>query len=157
MKWRVYIETSIVSYLTARLSRDLIVAGHRQITHEWWANHRDKFELFVSQTVLEEATAGDPEAVQQRLSAIENLPLLEITEEAVALAKDLVHPGPLPEKAEVDALHIAIAVTNKVDYLLTWNCKHLANAALRSRIERVCRLQGYDPVVICTPEELLED
>lgn len=157
MRWKVYIETSVASYLAARLSRDLIVAGHQQITQEWWANHRHKFELFVAQTVLEEATAGDPGAAQQRLRAIEDLPLLEITEEAVALAKDLVRLGPLPEKAEVDALHIAIAVTNKVDYLLTWNCKHLANAALRSRIERVCRLKGYDPVIICTPEELLED
>ena len=83
------------------------------------------------------------------------MPFLEITEEAVALAKDLVRIGPLPEKAEVDALHIAIAVTNRVDYLLTWNCRHLANAALRGRIERVCRARGYDPVIICTPEELL--
>lgn len=157
MPWKVYVETSVVSYLTSRLSRDLIVAGHQQITQEWWANHRGKFELFVSQTVLEEATAGDPEAVRQRLSAMENLPLLEITEEAITLAKELVRLGPLPQKAEVDALHIAITVTNRVDYLLTWNCKHLANAALRSGIERVCRARGYDPVVICTPEELLED
>ena len=157
MKGKIYVETSVISYLTSRLSRDLIVAGHQQITQEWWANHRDKFELFVSQTVLEEIAGGDQEAAQQRLSVIESLPLQEITEEAIALAKDLVRLGPLPEKAAVDALHIAIAVTNKVDYLLTWNCKHLANAALRSRIERVCRARGYDPVVICTPEELLED
>ena len=157
MRWKVYVETSVVSYLTSRLSRDLVVAGHQQITQEWWVNHRNKFELFVSQTVLEEAAGGDQEVAQQRLSAIENLPLLEITEAAIALAKDLVHLGPLPEKAEVDALHIAIAVTNRVDYLLTWNCKHLANAALRSRIERVCRAREYDPVIICTPEELLED
>jgi hypothetical protein len=157
MRWKVYVETSVISYLTSRLSRDLIVAGHQQITQEWWANQRDKFELFVSQTVLEESAGGDQEAAQQRLSAIEILPLLEIAEEAIALAKDLVRMGPLPETAEVDALHIAIAVTNRVDYLLTWNCKHLANAVLRSRIERVCRARGYDPVIICTPEELLEE
>ncbi len=157
MEGKIYVETSVISYLTSRLSRDLIVAGHQQITQEWWANQRDKFELFVSQTVLEETAGGDQEAARQRLSVIESLPLLEITEEAIALAKDLVRLGPLPEKAAVDALHIAIAVTNKVDYLLTWNCKHLANAALRSRIERVCRARGYDSVVICTPEELLED
>ena len=150
-------ETSVISYLTSRMSRDLIVAGHQQITQEWWANHRDKFELFISQTVLEEATVGDQEAAQQRVKAVENLPLLEITEEAASLAKDLVRLGPLPKKAEVDALHIAIAVTNKVDYLLTWNCKHLANATLRGQIERVCRARGDEPVVICTPEELLED
>jgi hypothetical protein len=157
MRWKVYVETSVISYLTSRMSRDLIVAGHQQITQEWWANHKEKFELFVSQTVLEETAGGDQEAVQQRLSVIESLPLLEITEEALALAKDLVQLGPLPEKAAVDALHIAIAVMNRVDYLLTWNCKHLANAALRSRIERVCRARGYEPVIICTPEELLED
>jgi hypothetical protein len=157
MRWKVYVETSVISYLTSRLSRDLIVAGHQQITQEWWANQRDKFELFISQAVFEESAGGDQEAAQQRLSAIETLPLLEIAEEAIALAKDLVRMGPLPETAEVDALHIAIAVTNKVEYLLTWNCKHLANAALRSRIERVCRARGYDPVIICTPEELLEE
>ena len=157
MKWRIYVETSVVGYLTSRLSRDLIVAGHQQITQEWWASRRDRFELFISQTVIEEIAAGDSEAAQQRLAVIESLPLLEITEEAIALAKDLIRIGPLPEKAEVDALHIAVAVTNRVNYLLTWNCKHLANAALRTRIEYVCRLRGYEPVIICTPEELLED
>ncbi len=157
MKWRIYVETSVVGSLTSRLSRDLIVAGHQQITQEWWASRRDRFELFISQTVIEEVAAGDSEAAQQRLAVIESLPLLEITEEAIALAKDLIRIGPLPEKAEVDALHIAVAVTNRVNYLLTWNCKHLANAALRTRIEYVCRLRGYEPVIICTPEELLED
>ena len=107
--------------------------------------------------MLEEAAAGDQEAARQRLSIIEGLPLLEITEEAIALAKDLVCFGPLPERAAVDALHIVIAVTNRVDYLLTWNCKHLANATLRHRIERACRTREYDPVIIGTPEELLED
>ena len=87
MPWKVYVETSVVSYLTSRLSRDLIVAGHQQITQEWWANHRDKFELFVSQTVLEEAAAGDPEAIRQRLSAMENLPLLEITRRSLPWRK----------------------------------------------------------------------
>ena len=114
MSQKVYLETSVVSYLTARLSRDLIVASQQQITQDWWANHRERFEPFVSQTVLEEAVVGDQESVRQRLNAIENMPFLEITEEAVALAKDLVRIGPLPEKAEVDALHIAIAVTNRV-------------------------------------------
>lgn len=157
MSGKVYVETSVISYLTSRLSRDLIVASHQQITEDWWANHRKRYDLFVSQTVLEEAAEGDQEYARQRLNVIENLPLLEITEEAVVLAKDLVRMGPLPEKAEIDALHIATAVTHRVDYLLTWNCKHLANASLRSRIERVCRARGYVPVVICTPEELLEE
>jgi len=157
MKRKVYVETSVLSYLTSRLSRDLIVAGHQQLTQEWWASRRDKFDLFVSQTVIEEASAGDREAARQRLSILEQLPLLELSQEALDLARDLVHGGPLPAKAEVDALHIAIAATNRVDFLLTWNCKHLANAALRNCIDRVCRARGYDPVVICTPEELQEE
>ena len=106
--------------------------------------------------MLEEASAGDQEAARQRLEVLSTLPLLEISEEATALAKDLIRIGPLPERAEVDALHLAIAVTNQVDYLLTWNCTHLAKAALRDQIEHVCQTRGYAPIIICTPEELLE-
>ena len=156
MKLKVYIETSVISYLTARVSRDLVVAGHQRITQEWWSTRRAAFDAFVSQVVLEEASAGDREAARQRLEVLTTLPLLEISEEATALAKDLIRIGPLPERAEVDALHIAIAVTNQVDYLLTWNCAHLANAALRRQIDHVCRTRGYNPIIICTPEELLE-
>jgi len=155
-KRKIYIETSVISYLTARLSRDLIVAGHQRITQEWWSERRDAFDVFVSQAVLEEASAGDQEAARERLGVLAALSLLEISPDAVALANDLIRIGPLPEHAEVDALHIAIAVTNQVDYLLTWNCTHLANAALRYQIEHVCRARGYEPVIICTPEELLE-
>jgi hypothetical protein len=133
-----------------------VVAGHQRITLEWWADRRTTFEIFVSQVVLEEADAGDQEAARQRVEVLAGLPLLEITEEATALAKDLIRIGPLPERAEIDALHIAIAVTNQVDYLLTWNCTHLANAALRHQIDHVCRTKGYAPIIICTPEELLE-
>lgn len=157
MKSKVYIETSVISYLTSMPSRDLVVAGHQQITNEWWANRRERFELFVSQTVNEESAAGDEAAAQRRLAIIETLPRLEITDNAISLAKEFIRVGALPEKAQIDALHIAIAVTNNVDYLLTWYCKHLANAALRTQIEQVCRLRGYAPVIICTPEELLED
>jgi hypothetical protein len=109
------------------------VAGHSRSPKSGGQTTATNSSCSFRRWCLREATAGDPEAAQQRLSAIENLPLLEIAEEAVALAKDLVCLGPLPEKAEVDALHIAIAVMNQVDYLLAWNCKHLANAALRSR------------------------
>ena len=156
MKRKVYIETSVISYFTARVSRDLVVAGHQRITQEWWSTRRVAFDVFVSQVVLEEASAGDREAARQRLEVLTTLPLLEISEEATALAKDLIRIGPLPERAEVDALHIAIAVTNQVDYLLTWNCAHLANAALRRQIDHVCRMRGYNFVVICILEELLE-
>ena len=157
MKRKVYIETSVISYLTARISRDLIVAGHQRMTQEWWVTRREVFDVSVSQVVFEEASAGDPEAARERLAVLAALPLLELSTEAVALAKDLIRLGPLPERAEVDALHIAVAVTNQVDYLLTWNCTHLANAALRHQIDHVCRAQGYEPIIICTSEELLED
>ena len=157
MKRKIYIETSVISYLTAQISRDLIVAGHQRLRQEWWATRREAFDVSVSQVVFEEASAGDSEAARERLAVLVTLPLLEISEEAVALAKDLIRIGPLPGRAEVDALHIAIAVTNQVDYLLTWNCKHLANAALRHQIDHVCRAKGYEPIIICTPEELLEE
>ncbi len=156
MKQKVYIETSVVSYLTARISRDLIVAGHQRITQEWWVTRREAFDVSVSQIVVEEASLGDPEAARERLAVLALLPLQEISEAAVALAKDLIRLGPLPARAEVDALHIAVAVTNQVDYLLTWNCKHLANATLRHQIDAVCREKGCEPVIICTPEELME-
>jgi hypothetical protein len=108
-----------------------VVSGHQRITLEWWVDRRAAFEVFVSQVVLEESRAGDQEVARQRLEVLAVLPLLEISAEVKALAKDLIRIGPLPERAEIDMPHIAIAVTNQVDYLVTWNCTHLANAALR--------------------------
>ena len=157
MKSKIYIETTIVSYLTAWPSRDVIVAAHQQITDEWWRTKRQFFELFASQLVLREAQAGNEDMAQRRLSALEEVELLEVTEEALALAEDLLSKGPLPRKAEEDAVHIAVAVVNGMDYLITWNCKHIANARMRDKIEQVCRANGYKPVIICTPEELLEE
>ena len=157
MKPRAYIETTVISYLTARPSRDVIVAGHQQVTDEWWRMRRLDFDLFASQLVWDEAEAGDQEASQKRLAALESVGMLEITEEALSLAKELVEKGPLPPRAAEDAIHIAVAVINGMDYLLTWNCSHLANAAMRSKIDRICRARGYEPTVICTPEELLEE
>ena len=156
MKPKVYIETTVVSYLTARPSRDLVVAAHQQITHDWWQTCHERFDLIASQLVIQEAGAGDPKAAQERLSVLATLALLEVTEEALALAQKLVSAGAVPERSAEDALHIAVAVTNGVEYLLTWNCRHLANAALRTKIEEVCRSARYQPVIICTPEELLE-
>jgi hypothetical protein len=156
MKPRVYIETTIISYLAARPSRDLIIAGHQQITHEWWQTARDNFALVTSQLVAREVGAGDPEAAEARLAYLAPLTLLEITEEAVALAQRLVQVRAIPEEFPEDALHVAVAVVNGINYLLTWNYKHLANASMRSRIEATCREVGYEAAVICTPEELLE-
>lgn len=150
----VYIETSIVSYLTARPSRDLIVAAHQQLTVTWWEQQRSHYDLFTSQVVLAEARAGDPEAAQRRIAVLEHLPLLDVTDTAITLAAALVSGQALPAQAAQDALHIAVTCVHGVEYLLTWNCAHLANARLRSRIEQVCRDAGYIPPIICTPEEL---
>ena len=156
MNQRVYVETSFVSYLTARPSRDVVIAGHQLSTYEWWDRHRDRYELCASLLVLREAGAGDPTAALERLAVLSGMTMLETTEEALALAKELVRAGALPVKAESDALHIAVAATQGVPYLLTWNCRHMVNATMRPLIESVCASKGYKAPVICTPEELLE-
>jgi predicted nucleic acid-binding protein len=153
---RVYIETTVVSYLTARPSRDVVIAGHQQVTQEWWDTRRSDYELCVSQLVLDEAGAGDPRAAQERLAVLQPMLVLEMTPEALDLAKELVQTGALPAKATGDALHIAIAATKGVPYLLTWNCRHLANAVMRPMIEAACNAKEYEAPIICTPEELLE-
>jgi PIN domain len=153
---RVYVETSFVSYLTARPSRDLVIAAHQQITHEWWDVRRAGYELCVSQLVLDEAAAGDAQAAQERLLVLRPMLVLETTADALELAKELLRAGALPARAADDALHIAIAAAKAVPYLLTWNCRHLANAMMRRVIESVCEAKGFKPPIICTPEELPE-
>lgn len=125
------------------------------MTREWWDDHRAGFELFVSELVVAEAEAGDSEAARLRLQVLEGMPLVALTPETRELAKSLLEPGPIARAAAVDAFHVAAAVSGGADYLLTWNFKHLANAALRRRIDEICLAEGYDPPVICTPEELL--
>jgi predicted nucleic acid-binding protein len=156
MPERVYIETTFVSYLTARPSRDVVIAGHQQITHEWWDTQRGNYELCVSQLVLQEAAAGDPQAAQERLDVLQAMVFLETTTPALALAKELIQGGALPSKATDDALHIAVAAAQGIPYLLTWNCRHLANATMRLLIESVCARNGLKAPIICTPDELLE-
>lgn len=156
MKPRIYIETSIPSYLTARRSRDLIAAANQELTQEWWETRKDDFDLVIPEFVSREAVAGDPDAARNRLAVITGIPELDITNEVSQLAQILIEKVPLPEKAQLDALHIAVATIHGIDYLLTWNCTHINNAELRPRIEALCRLQGYGPPVICTPQELLK-
>lgn len=153
----VYLETSVISYLTARPSRDIVIAGHQQTTRDWWQTRRTAFDVYVSELVLKEARGGDPQAAADRLAVIETIELVEVSSEALTLANRLVADAAIPQKAIADALHVATAVTSGIDFLLTWNCKHIANAIMRSRIERICRASGYEPSVICTPEELMED
>ena len=153
MKPTVYIETTIPSYLTAWPSRDLVRTAHQQITREWWAR-RDRFDLYSSRLVVQECQTGDHVAAAERLAALAGVPLLEQTAEAGQLAEALARGVPLPEKAAADALHIAIAAFHGMQYLLTWNCTHIANVAFRPQIEAVCRAAGYEPPLISTPEEL---
>lgn len=156
MKPKAYIETTVISHLTAWPSRDVVTAGYQQTTRDWWRDASDRFELVASQLVVNEASAGDPDAARDRLAALASITLLDATEEAAELAQQLVDAGAIPEKAVEDAGHIAIAVTNGIDYLVTWNCRHIANATVRPQIERVCRNAGYEPPIICTPAELME-
>ena len=157
MKRRVYLETTIPSYLTAWVSRDLVMAAHQQITREWWETRRHEFEMFVSQFVIDEVGLGAPDAARRRLDVLIDTPLLGPSEDVYTLADALMKRVPLPANAAADSLHIAIATVNGMDYILTWNCTHIANAALRGSIEMVCRERGYEPPVICTPEELLKE
>ncbi len=157
MKSSVYIETTIPSYLTAWRSPELIMAANQEATRSWWEVSRSHFELFISQVVLEEASAGDKEAAKRRLSYIEGLPELDVSTEAETLASRLLVESALPKKAETDALHIAVATVHGMEYLLTWNCRHIANAVMRPKIEEISRAAGYEPPVICTPLELMEE
>ncbi len=151
----VYLETTFFSYLVARPSRDVIVAGHQQTTQEWWANRRSKFECSISQVVFDEAALGDPTEVQKRIAAISGLPSLEATDDTETLTQAIMATGCLPQKAFTDAAHIAVAAVHGIDYLLTWNCKLLANAQIARRIAIVCEKLGHRMPIICTPEELM--
>jgi predicted nucleic acid-binding protein len=155
IKQSVYIETTVVSYLTAWLSRDLIRAAHQQITQEWWQHRRNDFALFVSAFVINEVSAGDADAAEKRLAALADIPLLDVNLEVETLAQKLIADGALPRKAVTDALHIAVAAVHGINYLLTWNCRHIANAEMQNVIEKVCAEQGYQCPNICTPEVLL--
>ena len=150
---KVYLETSVVSYLTSQPSRDIVLAAHQQITHSWWAT-RARFDLYVSEAVLAEAGGGDPSAAARRMAILASLPVLSITNEVAELANHFIEVGALPQKAFVDAVHVAAAATHGMDFLLTWNCKHIANAVIRGRLEALCRNRNLQPPMICTPEEL---
>lgn len=154
MKRKVYLETSVISYLAARPSRNVIEAGHQQSTYQFW-DRRDEFDLFASELVLTECAAGDPEAATKRLAALRGVKLLDITSYSIELAKDLVIAGIVPAKASEDALHISIATVHFSDYLLTWNCRHIANPEIQARISENFRGKGLFLPFICTPEELM--
>ena len=155
MEQKVYIETSIVSYYVARPSRDLVTAARQQVTREWWEENRQAFDANISTVVLEEAGGGDPSAATKRLEALEGMPVLSLTAEIENLATALIADGPIPENHAEDALHIAIAAINGMDFLLTWNFSHINNAVMKREITKVCEGRGYECPVICSPEELV--
>ncbi len=150
---KIYLETSFISYLVARPSRDLIMAARQQITLDWWDQERHKHELYASEVVLREAQRGNPNEIAKRMAVLANLPTLAVPIAAEELAILLVKRHALPAKAAADALHIAVATVHGMDYLLTWNCKHIANLTMRGAIEQSCRAAGYQPPAIGTPEE----
>ena len=148
----VYVETSVISYYTARPSRDIITAARQTVTREWWEDARQRFDLYVSVLVAEEAKAGGAEAAQRRLAVIAGLPILEINATAEELGKRLMDEGAIPSVE--DALHISLATVHGMDFLLTWNFRHINNAEMKARIRTVIEAVGYECPVICSPEEL---
>ncbi len=151
----VYIETSIVGYLTARTSNNLILMANMETTRQWWENHRSHFNLYISQVVLDEVARGDVEIAARRLEILRNFPLLDVSEAVQGLATQFLAKSNLPSKASDDALHIAAATVYGLSYLLTWNCKHIANAQIQKKLSQISNDAGYELPTICTPYELL--
>ena len=152
----VYIETTIPSYLTAKPSSLSAVASDQRATHEWWQNERQRFRLYTSIFTIDEASAGDPQAAARRLDWLKSVPQLAVSLETDTLAQSIVKLLRLPRKAAVDALHVAISIQHQMDYLLTWNCTHLANPILQKELVEFCRYHDLYIPIICTPEALLQ-
>jgi predicted nucleic acid-binding protein len=155
VRHKVYIETSVIRYLAGRRSTDLIVAGHQETTRKWWRDRRGEFKPYCSQLVVREASKGDARVARWRLQLLRGLPVLQVDQAAEALAARLTRSGGIPREAPEDALHIAVATVHEMDYLLTWNCKHIANAEIRWNLSATCSAEGLVLPIICTPEELM--
>lgn len=151
----VYLETTVISYLASKPSRDLVLAAHQQITQDWWDNSRKNFEVFISQIVMDEIQAGDPATADKRLNLVKGIPALSLTPEALELAEVFIKKGTIPKKAGTDALHIAIAAIHEIDYLLTWNCTHIANLFIQKKLEKNLLGYGLRLPKIGTPETLM--
>ncbi|KAF0164469.1 MAG: hypothetical protein FD157_2076 [Rhodocyclaceae bacterium] len=156
MKRKVYIETSVISYLTARPSDDSIKSACQQITRLWWDSGRESVLAFISPYVVEEASAGDPIAASERIEALRMIPVLPNAPEILDLAEFLLLGGGLPPKARLDALHIASAAYHEIDVLLTWNCTHIANPAKLPVMRGLCAAKGFTLPELVTPFELME-
>jgi hypothetical protein len=154
---RIYIESTIPSYVVARPARDIVQAARQQITRDWWEFRRADHELFTSQVVLDEVASGEMAKANERLALLAQIDLLDITDGAGALTKSILGSGLLPAAADRDAAHIALATVHEMDILLTWNCRHIANAAIQARLRKLADAAGFTLPVICTPEEMLEN
>jgi predicted nucleic acid-binding protein len=152
-----YLDTSIIGYLTIRPSTNLITASNSVITQNWWDTRRENFTLYISEVVLDVLAGGDQEIATKRLDIISELQLLALNEAVEELAQQFLTKSNLPPKASDDALHIALATVYKVDYLLTWNCKHIANAQIQKKLSQISIQSGYELPTICTPYELMGD
>jgi hypothetical protein len=152
---RIYIESTIPSYVVARPARDLIQAAHQQLTRDWWDLQREKHELFTSQVVLDEIGSGEAAMASQRIELMAEITLLDLTDEANALTKQILGSGLLPATADRDAAHIALATVHEMDILLSWNCRHIANAAIQARLRKLADASGFTLPVLCTPDELM--
>lgn len=157
MPTSVYIETTIPSYLTAWRSSELAMAAKQQITRQWWDERRQKFDLFISDAVLLEASGGDPAAAKRRLEVLEGIPVLSPLAAVDEIVLALIDRLSLPDRALTDAAHIAICIVHGIDYLLTWNCTHIANAMFQPIIRGVCDDFDFLTPVICTPDQLMGD
>ena len=155
MKPKLYLETTIPSFLTARPSRDVVIAGQQQATRDWWSERRQRYELYVSAFVLDEVSQGNTEMAAARLQVLKECRVLAYTAEAEELTRALLASRLIPAKAAADAAHIAVASVHGMDFLLTWNCRHIANAAIVEKLRAVCVREGYAGPVICTPHELM--
>ena len=155
-KQQVYIESSIISYVTAKTSKDKIVAEHQQLTKEWWNNSRNSFDCYISQFVIDEIRKGDIEASSKRLALIDNIPLLDYVEEIDELALKYVELLNIPERSRTDAFHLATTVWFEIEYLLSWNCKHIANAVVSYKLREYNKTNSLYVPILCTPFELLE-
>ncbi len=153
----VYLETTVISYLVARPSRDLVLAAHQSVTRDWWENERGKYRCVVSEEVILEAGRGDPAMARMRLEVIAGLEVLEVSPGMRTMAMDLVRTGVFPKSMLSDAVHITVAIEHRLDYLLTWNCRHMANLAVIARLEHIARGTGGKLPRIGTPLELTGD
>jgi hypothetical protein len=152
----VYVETTVIGHLVGRILADPAVAGRQTVTRDWWPTATKNYRLFVSRLVADECGAGDAEAAAERLAVLDSLDFLAASVGADELAKLLISGQAIPATEPRDAAHISLAAVNGIEYLVTWNFKHIANATTRAAIESVCRAAGFDPPVICTPDELSE-